>query len=100
VLRPTERAGSNALEEELGKRDGRDRALIPAGGGNKAGYEFQSGWVRHAELVTDARLATLLPSLCLNLAESYRLAGRTEESGCLGIRLRCWILSFSIVAMP
>jgi hypothetical protein len=37
--------------------------------------------LRHAELVTDARLATLLPSLCLNLAESYRLAGRTEESG-------------------
>jgi hypothetical protein len=37
--------------------------------------------LRHAELVTDARLATLLPSLCLNLAESYRLAGCTEESG-------------------
>ena len=37
--------------------------------------------LRHAELVTDARVATLLQSLCLNLAESYRLAGRTEESG-------------------
>jgi hypothetical protein len=37
--------------------------------------------LRHAELVTDIRLATLLPSLCLNLAESYRLAGLTEESG-------------------
>ena len=36
--------------------------------------------LRHAELVTDARVATLLPSLCLNLAESYRLAGRAEES--------------------
>lgn len=36
--------------------------------------------LRHAEFLTDARLATLLPSLCLNLAESYRLAGRTEES--------------------
>jgi hypothetical protein len=36
--------------------------------------------LEHAELVSDARLATLLPSLCLNLAESYRLAGRTEEA--------------------
>jgi hypothetical protein len=36
--------------------------------------------LKHAELVADARLATLLPSLCLNLAESYRLAGRAEES--------------------
>lgn len=35
----------------------------------------------HAELVTDERLATLLPSLCLNLAESYRLAGNMAEAG-------------------
>jgi hypothetical protein len=32
-------------------------------------------------LVTGERLAMLLPSLCLNLAESYRLAGRIDESG-------------------
>lgn len=36
--------------------------------------------LEHAELVSDARLATLLPSLCLNLAESYRLAGRAEDA--------------------
>ncbi|MES3035303.1 MAG: hypothetical protein V4813_14995 [Gemmatimonadota bacterium] len=37
--------------------------------------------LEHGELVSHARLATLLPSLCLNLAESYRLAGRTSEAG-------------------
>ena len=36
--------------------------------------------LEQAERVSDARLATLLPSLCLNLAESYRVAGRYDEA--------------------
>ena len=36
--------------------------------------------LRHADALHDDRLNALLPSLCLNLAESYRVAGRDTEA--------------------
>lgn len=36
--------------------------------------------LQHADAITDDRAASLLPSLCLNLAESYRSADRSEEA--------------------
>lgn len=36
--------------------------------------------LHHAETITDDRVLSLLPSLCLNLGESYRIAGRLDEA--------------------
>lgn len=42
--------------------------------------------LRHADAVPDDRAAPLLPSLCLNLAESYRLKARFDEAEALAYR--------------
>lgn len=42
--------------------------------------------LEHADAVTDARVRLLLPSLCLNLAESYRAVGRVAEATALAHR--------------
>ncbi len=44
--------------------------------------------LHHADALTDARMVELLPSLCLNLAESYRVAGRIDEARRLARRGR------------
>ncbi len=36
--------------------------------------------LEHADRLADPRIGALLPSLCLNLAESYRLAGRIDDA--------------------
>ena len=36
--------------------------------------------LHHADALHDDRLNSLLPSLCLNLAESYRIAGRDADA--------------------
>lgn len=36
--------------------------------------------LRHADAVTDGRAGALLPSLCLNLADSYRVNGRLRDA--------------------
>ena len=46
----------------------------------RATLEWNERALQHADLVTDTRAASLLPSLCLNLAESYRLEARVEEA--------------------
>lgn len=49
----------------------------------EATREWNERALRHAEAVTDERVATLFPSLYLNLAESYRVEGRVEEAEAL-----------------
>ena len=44
--------------------------------------------LQHAERITDDRVVALLPSLCLNLAECYRLDGRTDQANALAQRGR------------
>jgi hypothetical protein len=36
--------------------------------------------LRHATACADARMTALLPSLCLNLGESYRVTGHVDEA--------------------
>ena len=45
-----------------------------------ATLEWNERALQHADLLTDDRAASLLPSLCLNLAESYRLEARVDEA--------------------
>lgn len=45
-----------------------------------ATLEWNECALRHADALTDDRAAALLPSLCLNLAESYRLDARPHEA--------------------
>ncbi len=52
----------------------------------RATLEWNERALKHAEAVTDDRAATLLPSLCLNLAESYRLDARLEKAEALAQR--------------
>ncbi len=42
--------------------------------------------LQHADQLTDHRLATLLPSLCLNLGDSYLRAGRLSDARALADR--------------
>ena len=46
----------------------------------RATLEWNEIALRHAERLTDGRAAALMPSLCLNLAESYRLAGDVSQA--------------------
>jgi hypothetical protein len=46
----------------------------------QATLEWNERALQHADALTDDRAATLLPSLCLNLAESYRLDARPHEA--------------------
>lgn len=48
-----------------------------------ATLEWNARALRHADAITDARVASLLPSLCLNLAESYRIGARFDEAEAL-----------------
>lgn len=52
----------------------------------RAALEWNERALQHADAVTDDRAATLLPSLCLNLAESYRLTARFDEAEALAQR--------------
>lgn len=51
-----------------------------------ATLEWNERALAHAEALTDNRAAALLPSLCLNLAESYRLEARLQEAEALAQR--------------
>lgn len=51
-----------------------------------ATLEWNERALRHADALTDERLTALLPSLCLNLAESYRIAARPVEADALAHR--------------
>lgn len=46
----------------------------------RAALEWNERALQHADAVTDDRAATLLPSLCLNLAESSRLVARFDQA--------------------
>ena len=52
----------------------------------RATLEWNERALQHADAVTDDRAATLLPSLCLNLAESYRIEARFDEAEALAHR--------------
>lgn len=42
--------------------------------------------LQHADALADDRVHALLPSLCLNLAESYRIDGRLDQAQVLALR--------------
>ena len=42
--------------------------------------EWNERALQHADAVKDDRAASLVPSLCLNLAESFRLDGRPDQA--------------------
>ena len=46
----------------------------------RATLEWNERALEHADAVPDGRAAPLLPSLCLNLGESYRNAARYDEA--------------------
>lgn len=46
----------------------------------QASLEWNERALHHAEAITDDRAASLMPSLCLNLAESYRKCARIAEA--------------------
>ena len=52
----------------------------------RATLEWNERALQHAEAVTDDRAATLLPSLCLNLGESYRVEGQFDQAEALAHR--------------
>lgn len=45
--------------------------------------EWNERALQHADALTDDRAMPLVPSLCLNLAESYRLDARVDEAEAL-----------------
>ena len=51
-----------------------------------ATLEWNERALKHADAVPDDRAAPLLPSLCLNLGESYRTAARYDEANSLALR--------------
>lgn len=51
--------------------------------------------VRHAEAVDDHRIDELLPSLYLNLGESYRVLGRYEEAAAAAQRASVALIDLS-----
>ena len=46
----------------------------------QATLEWNERALQHADAIDDQRVASLLPSLCLNLAESYRLTGNVNQA--------------------
>lgn len=52
----------------------------------RATLEWNERALWHADALTDDRAAMLLPSLCLNLAESYRIEARVGEAEALANR--------------
>jgi hypothetical protein len=42
--------------------------------------------LQHADALMDDRACALLPSLCLNLADSYRIDGRLDQAQVLALR--------------
>jgi hypothetical protein len=52
----------------------------------RAALEWNARALQHADAVTDGRAATLLPSLCLNLAESFRLETQLDRAEALAHR--------------
>lgn len=46
----------------------------------QATLEWNERALQHADLVVDGRAMSLMPSLCLNLAESYRVDSRFDEA--------------------
>lgn len=46
----------------------------------RATLEWNERALAHADAIGDARADALLPSLCLNLAESYRLEARFDQA--------------------
>ncbi len=51
--------------------------------------------LQHADALADHRLATLLPSLCLNLGDSYLRVGRVQDARVLADRARV-----AVTALP
>ncbi|HTE45506.1 MAG TPA: hypothetical protein VK636_09705 [Gemmatimonadaceae bacterium] len=52
----------------------------------QASLEWNERALQHAEAIADDRAASLMPSLCLNLAESYRKSARMAEAEQLALR--------------
>lgn len=52
----------------------------------RATHEWNERALQHADAVPDDRAVSLVPSLCLNLAESYRLDSRCEQAEALAQR--------------
>lgn len=48
--------------------------------------EWNERALRHADALDPERAAPLLPSLCLNLADAYRLSGRVAEARTVAAR--------------
>ena len=48
--------------------------------------EWNERALQHADAVINGRATSLVPSLCLNLGESYRLAAQFEEAERLALR--------------
>ncbi len=52
----------------------------------RATLEWNERALHHADAITDERVASLLPSLCLNLADSYRLNAQLDRAEQLALR--------------